>query len=88
MQLTDAYSTDGELQRYRLALLRDDKRYFPEYRAVPFVQVQMDQRIKAVLDSLNGRLTDERMRALNASVVVAGQTFQSIATSPAACSER
>ena len=35
LDVTDAYSTDGELARYQLVVLDDDRGYFPEYRALP-----------------------------------------------------
>ena len=37
IDVTDAYSTDGELARYKLRVLEDDLEFFPEYLALPFV---------------------------------------------------
>ncbi len=52
IDVTDIYSTDGEVARYGLRVLDDDRRYFPEYRAVPLVRSDLpaagqsdDQRI-------------------------------------------
>ncbi len=70
IDLTDAYSTDGELNRYDLVLLDDNKNYFPSYLAVPLVRRQLDLSAKIILNSMAGRLTDARMRELNAAVVI------------------
>ncbi|MEE9511366.1 MAG: glycine betaine ABC transporter substrate-binding protein [Gammaproteobacteria bacterium] len=70
IDLTDAYSTDGELTRYNLVLLDDNKNYFPSYLAVPLVRRQLDLSAKIILNSMAGRLTDARMRELNAAVVI------------------
>ncbi|MEE8235823.1 MAG: glycine betaine ABC transporter substrate-binding protein [Gammaproteobacteria bacterium] len=70
IDLTDAYSTDGELNRYDLVLLDDNKNYFPSYLAVPLVRRQLDLGAKIILNSMAGRLTNVRMRELNAAVVI------------------
>ena len=70
IDLTDAYSTDGELTRYNLVLLNDNKHYFPSYLAAPLVRRQLDLGAKIILNSMAGRLTDARMRELNAAVVI------------------
>ena len=70
IDLTDAYSTDGELTRYNLVLLNDNKNYFPSYLAAPLVRRQLDLGAKIILNSMAGRLTDARMRELNAAVVI------------------
>ena len=70
IDVTDAYSTDGELTRYNLVLLDDNKNYFPSYLAVPLVRRQLDLSAKIILNSMAGRLTDARMRELNAAVVI------------------
>ena len=38
LDVTDAYSTDGELQRYGLTILEDDRGFFPQYLAAPLVR--------------------------------------------------
>ena len=46
IDVTDAYSTDGELQRYQLRILQDDLGYFPEYRAATLVQTSASQQLR------------------------------------------
>jgi len=79
IDVTDAYSTDGDLLRYRLVVLQDDRGYFPSYRALPLARQNMDPAAKAVLGELAGRLNDGSMRALNAEVVVADRSFAAVA---------
>jgi len=79
IDVTDAYATDGDLERFGLAVLDDDRGFFPEYLAVPLVRDGVDPRVKDILRQLAGRLDAQRMRALNAAVVVAGQSFAEVA---------
>ncbi len=79
IDITDAYSTDGDLLRYGLRILEDDRAFFPEYLAVPLVRASLDPAIKTMLSGLAGRLDDASMRALNAEVVMSGRTFADVA---------
>ncbi|XOV87343.1 MAG: glycine betaine ABC transporter substrate-binding protein [Pseudomonadota bacterium] len=81
IDITDAYSTDGDLERYQLTTLVDDRNYFPQYFAVPFVRADMPVDAREVLGRLAGRITDDRMRELNGRIVVEGQTFAEVAQS-------
>ena len=81
VDLTDAYSTDGDLQRYALTILKDDQGYFPDYYAVPFVREDMDAAAIAAVEQLAGRLDDDRMRSLNAEVVINERSFAEVASS-------
>lgn len=80
IDITDAYSTDGDLERYQLTVLKDDRGYFPDYLAVPFVHQSLDDEVLAILSQLAGRLDDETMRGLNAKVVVDGRSFADVAS--------
>jgi osmoprotectant transport system permease protein len=79
IDITDAYSTDGDLERYRLTTLIDDKQYFPQYFAVPFLRKDTPESVKVLISQLAGRIDDDRMRELNAQVVVEGKTFAQVA---------
>ncbi len=79
IDVTDAYSTDGDLERYRLVTLEDDKGYFPQYLAAPLLRKDLPDNVKDTLAILAGLLDDERMRALNAEVVVHGRSFAEVA---------
>ncbi|MFK7912787.1 MAG: glycine betaine ABC transporter substrate-binding protein [Pseudomonadales bacterium] len=80
IDVTDAYSTDGELQRYQLTTLSDDANYFPDYLAAPLVRAPLRERLAPLLAPLANSLTDQTMQALNAQVVFAGRSFAEVAT--------
>jgi osmoprotectant transport system permease protein len=66
---TDLYSTDAEIPYYRLRVLDDDRRVFPEYRAVFLWRVDLESRARAVVEALRrleGRISAAEMAALNA----------------------
>ena len=79
IDVTDAYSTDGDLERYQLLTLEDDLGYFPQYFAVPLVRQDLPIRAQQLLRSLAGRIDDEKMRSLNAKVVIDGDSFAEVA---------
>ncbi|MBL4953955.1 ABC transporter permease subunit [Neobacillus sp. YIM B02564] len=64
----DAFSTDGLIKAFDLKLLKDDKHFFPPYYAVPIIKektLQEHPELKKVLNSLAGKLTEDKMRELN-----------------------
>ncbi len=79
IDLTDAYSTDGELLRYPVTVLQDDRGYFPVYRALPLARSDLPTAAAAALDELADRLDDDAMRALNARVVLGQNSFAAVA---------
>lgn len=72
LDVTDAYSTDGELDAFSLVLLEDDKQFFPRYDAALLARSDLAEDARAVLAQLEGRLDEVTMRRLNASVSGAG----------------
>ncbi|MBU3191194.1 ABC transporter permease subunit [Clostridium bowmanii] len=67
-QVLDANSTDGLLQKFDLALLKDDKNFFPPYNPVPIVRADSLKKfpeLKGVLLMLEGKVNDEEMQKLN-----------------------
>ena len=79
IDITDAYSTDGELQRYDLTVLADDKAFFPTYLAIPLIRDDLSLQAQAAIEDLAGTLDDSSMASLNASVVFEGEDFASAA---------
>ncbi|MDE0055356.1 MAG: ABC transporter permease subunit [Gammaproteobacteria bacterium] len=75
IHVTDAYSTDGELTRYDLRVLTDDRDFFPKYLAVPLVRADLPASAKASLGLLANTLDDAGMQAINASVMFGGADF-------------
>ncbi len=79
IDVTDAYSTDGELQRYQLRILEDDLGYFPEYRAATLVKTSASAQLKEALAGLGNMLNESQVQALNAEVVLQGRSFAAVA---------
>jgi osmoprotectant transport system permease protein len=84
LDVTDAYSTDGDLQKFDLVLLDDDRHFFPSYLAMPLVRAELNDSAKRVLEELAGTMTPTVMQSLNQSVQegkslrdVAGQFLRS-----------
>src|SRR5512146_580434 len=71
IDLAAGNSTDGLIPVLDLAVLEDDKHYFPPYYAVPIVREEALARhpdVRTALAELAGKITDADMRALNYAV--------------------
>jgi osmoprotectant transport system permease protein len=68
IDVTDAYSTDGDLKKFDLVLLEDDRHFFPGYLAMPLVRAELNDAAKRVLEELAGTMTAAEMQSLNQSV--------------------
>jgi osmoprotectant transport system permease protein len=82
IDVTDAYSTDAEIERYHLKVLADDRRFFPSYEAVFLYRVDAARRTPKAIEAIGalaGTLDDKTMVALNARVELDGKTFASVA---------
>jgi osmoprotectant transport system permease protein len=65
IELTDAYSTDGEIDHYGLLTLEDDKNFFPTYQAVSFFSERLPAEAKAILESLSASISEQEMQHMN-----------------------
>ena len=79
IDVTDVYSTDGELVRYGLTVLEDDRKFFPRYLAAPLVRLDLPVSVVAAFERLEGLIDDATMQRLNAGVVFDGRTFAEVA---------
>ena len=64
-------NTDGLIAALHLAVLADDRRYFPPYDAVPIVRDDTLRRhpaVRSALDRLTGRISVDDMRSMNYAV--------------------
>ena len=71
VDLVAGNSTDGLIAARNLAVLDDDKHYFPPYQAVPVVRRETLERhpvVREALRQLGGKISDEEMRRLNYAV--------------------
>jgi glycine betaine/choline ABC-type transport system substrate-binding protein len=66
-----AFATDGRIAAYDLAVLEDDRRFFPPYFAAPLVRqatLAEHPELEALLNRLAGRIDDQTMQKLNYQV--------------------
>lgn len=66
IDLTDAYSTDGEIRKYDLLLLKDDQDFFPDYHAVSFYGATLPPKARSTIEKLNDAISENEMQWLNA----------------------
>jgi osmoprotectant transport system permease protein len=69
LDVIDLYSTDAEIERYDLRVLRDTKGHFPAYQALFLYRRDLEPRAPAAVDALTrleGRIPADTMQALNA----------------------
>lgn len=79
IDVMDAYSTDGEISRYDLLLLEDDRRFFSDYQAVSFYRVKLPSQAKEALNRLSSSITAEEMQELNALALFGKENHATIA---------
>lgn len=71
VDIINANSTDGQIARLGLVVLKDDKKYFPPYEAAPIVRQAILKKypeVKKAIAQLSGRITADEMRQLNYQV--------------------
>jgi osmoprotectant transport system substrate-binding protein len=64
-------STDGPIKAFQLAVLQDDKHYFPPYQAIPLVRQEALDRwpqLRRAFADLGGKITAEEMQTMNEAV--------------------
>jgi osmoprotectant transport system permease protein len=79
IDVTDAYSTDGEITKYDLVLLKDDRGFFPAYEAVSLYHDRLPEKARQLVARLSGRLNESKMQAMNAAVLYRQQDFATVA---------
>jgi osmoprotectant transport system permease protein len=68
VDVIDAYETDGQIKKFDLVLLDDDRRFFPRYLAMPLVREELNDAAKQVLEELGGKMSQDEMQSLNQSL--------------------
>jgi len=71
VDLAAGSTTDGLIDARNFRVLADDRHYFPPYEAALVVRgaaLEAHPRLKAALEELSGRFTDESMRKMNYAV--------------------
>ncbi len=82
VDLIDIYTTDAKIDHLGLAVLQDDKAYFPRYDALVLYRLDVPTRHPqawAALQGLEGRIKEADMIAMNARAELKGVAFDVIA---------
>ncbi|MCA0244812.1 MAG: ABC transporter permease subunit [Proteobacteria bacterium] len=79
VDLIDVYSTDAQIGRLKLRVLKDDRGFFPRYDAVLLMRAALPAAALATLAPLQGRIDEPTMIGLNAAVELDGRPFADVA---------
>ncbi len=82
IDVIDGYSTDGLLARYDLAVLADDRHFFPPYDAAAIVSPRIARSrpdVTDVLSRLSGRITERSVREWNRRIEVRREPISDVA---------
>jgi osmoprotectant transport system permease protein len=78
IDVMDIYSTDAKIERYKLRLLEDDRKFFPRYQAVLLYRLDVPKRFPdawRALQKLEGRIDERKMIRMNAAAELEGKSF-------------
>ena len=82
VDVVDLYTTDAKIARFDIAVLADDRSFFPPYQAVLLHRADAPQRFPrafAALAGLEGRIDAPAMRRLNARAEIDKLSFAQVA---------
>ncbi len=68
VDFAEAYTTEPLVEKYNFKVLEDNEKFFPKYLAVPLVHDQIPSEVRKLLNSLAGRIDDQRIRKLTGLV--------------------
>jgi osmoprotectant transport system substrate-binding protein len=78
----EVFTTDGRIRSMNLAVMRDDRKFFPNYNAAPEINTKALKKwpaIADVLDPITKKLDNAVAQELNAKVDVAGEDPHQVA---------
>jgi osmoprotectant transport system permease protein len=80
VDIIDLYSTDAKIERYRIRVLEDDRRFFPSYHAVLLHRLDAPARFPAAFEAFRSiKLDNAAMVRLNARAEIDGVPFAQVA---------
>ena len=82
VDVIDIYTTDAKIAHLGLRVLQDDRNYFPRYDALVLYRLEVPQRYPvawAALQTLQGRVDESAMIAMNARAELQSVAFDAIA---------
>lgn len=82
IQIIEVYSTDPEISKYKLKLLKDDKHLFPPYQGAPLMRAELLKKypeLEKILNKLSGKITEQQMSMMNYEVGIEGKSAEVVA---------
>ncbi len=82
IDVMDIYTTDAKINHLGLAVLQDDRNYFPRYDALVLYRLDVPLRFPQAwkaLQTLRGRIDESSMISMNARAELQGAAFDAIA---------
>ena len=82
IQIMEVYSTDPEITKYKLKILKDDKHLFPPYQGAPILReetLKKHPELENILNKLAGKITEKEMTEMNYKVDVEGKSAYDVA---------
>lgn len=82
IQIMEVYSTDPEITKYKLKILKDDKHLFPPYQGAPLMKAELLKKypeLEKILNKLSGKITEEQMSKMNYEVGIEGKSAETVA---------
>lgn len=67
IDVKDCYTTDAQIKKFDLVVLKDDASYFPLYRAVTLYRLSLPPKAVAALAALGGTIDEALMIEMNAA---------------------
>lgn len=80
IQLTDALSIDGQIPKYKLITLEDDKNFFTKNFAVSLFSESLNGRIKDILNELTSKINETDMQDINEKIIYDKKPVYKVAT--------
>ena len=82
IQIMEVYSTDPEITKYKLKILKDDKHLFPPYQGAPLMKAELLKKypeLEEILNKLSGKITEGQMSKMNYEVGIEGKSAETVA---------
>ena len=82
VDVVDGYTTDAEVARYKLVVLKDNRHFFPPYQGAPIMKESFKKAHPEVVKALNklaGKITEDQMQQMNYQVQVKHRKARDVA---------
>lgn len=83
-QVCELYTTDAKIRKYDLKALKDDRNFWPDYRAIILYRTKLKRthpQVVSALQKLEGQISEDEMISMNSRVELEGKSTQKVAQS-------